>query len=95
MEAHSCRHCDFIVIDLPDPNDFYTSSSSTFIFDLGWVKFAVQDRCLFFQWALNLKVDDLPASGQDQYLDKHIANLPGTIGKDDPEADDGSDSGRL
>lgn len=92
MDAHSCRHCESIVIDLPDPDDFYTSVSSTLIFDVGRVKSAVQDRCLFFQWALNIDVENLPTSDRDQYLDDHIANLPGTIGEEEDSDDGGSDS---
>jgi hypothetical protein len=88
MEAHTCRHCNEIVIDLPDPEeDSLFAVESTLCIDVDIVKFAVQDGCTFFRWALALEAEDLVGPNQGASLDEHIANLL-TVVTDDASSDD-------
>jgi hypothetical protein len=78
MDAHTCQHCDAIVIDAA-----YSGGStrvdvrSTISFDMEAVEFALRDECTFFQWAAAIDPDDIP-----QHFDEHIVNLPGMVEND-------------
>jgi hypothetical protein len=90
MEAHTCRHCNTIVIDLPDPESFLEAVNSTLCFDVETVKNAVQDGCTFFQWALAMNAEDLTRTHEEFSLDDHIANLSNLASGDTSTDEDAS-----
>jgi hypothetical protein len=78
MDAHTCQHCDPIVIPLN--NRGAPVRFSKHCLDVAAVKSAVRDGCAFFLWALAIEPDGLPDSNQNEYLNKHIMNLLGYSG---------------
>ncbi|KAI8940312.1 hypothetical protein NX059_004008 [Plenodomus lindquistii] len=94
MDAHSCQHCSHIIFDLPD--HVYRRDKtleSMMVFEISTVKDAVQGGCKLFQWALAVDVDLLGASNGSEYLDEHIANLPGIYTGNDLEGESSCISG--
>lgn len=90
MEAHTCRYCSGIVLDLTDADRYHVSIGKALTFETEFVKLAVQDKCMFFYWALALEEGDVPVDDVDTFLDHHIANLPGVVyegGSSDQEAE--------
>lgn len=68
MEAHACRHCNNIVLDLAYAETYYTLIETALTFNTGFIKSAVQDGCVFFQWALALGDEDLPKMKLKSFL---------------------------
>jgi hypothetical protein len=87
MEAHTCDHCNTIVIDLPDPERFLEAVNSTLCFDVETVKNAIQDGCAFFQWALAVDAEDFAKTDQEFSLDDYIADLSNLASGDTSTAD--------
>jgi hypothetical protein len=78
MEAHSCHHCNKIVIDLPSLGvEFPRPICSTLPFEKDAVKSAVRNGCKFFQWVLEVDLELLDADVHGEYVDHRMEELTG------------------
>jgi hypothetical protein len=83
---HSCQHCQDIIITLPNYDcENGRDASWTLRLDVEDIKSAVQDGCMFFEWAVALSEDEDRSTYQKESLDDHIASLPGMVEDQDTD----------
>lgn len=87
--AHTCRYCDTIVLDLTAAETYFTSIETSIDFDTDFVVSAIQNECVFFQWAAAVNAENVAKEDTTKFLRSHIANLPGVLfnGEDRDEED--------